>query len=379
MEKGSFHTSSNPSNPIATMDELVKKIPLPNQLPNGVNFRDIPSSALHSSTLESLISQNEDLMARLSMSLRKANQFEERSAVLEKENSSFRAKFETLREQYMILHEKDRLFSNRSQQLLEENGTVKAHQQKLEKVYSELYVQAQAFQRKLMHLERYRARIRKAAPKIQEAAKRIAGLEEEFTEAKKALSMAHMQSVNSYEAKLADVRQQIDILRGKANERDQIFEEKVRIENQQVVETRQQQIYREETDAVLSHLQQENSEIRLQLKESLLRQESQRVELQELGGEIPALKDENKALRDQVESLQALWAHKQKELDQLEGKSKSLQKLNQSLSINLNQQRKDHQILQTELDSERFTMQEKIKLLNAELQMIRAQTSEVLG
>jgi len=40
------------------------------------------------------------------------------------------------------------------------------------------------------------------------------------------LSMTHQQSVTSYEAKLAEVREQIQILRAKADERDLLFEEK---------------------------------------------------------------------------------------------------------------------------------------------------------
>src|SRR4051812_42622505 len=102
MEKGSFHTSPELNSSTAITDEMVKKIALPNQLPKGVDFCEIPASAMKSSTLESLISQNEDLMARLSVSLRKSNQFEEKAAVLARENQGFRAKFETLHEQYLV-------------------------------------------------------------------------------------------------------------------------------------------------------------------------------------------------------------------------------------------------------------------------------------
>jgi len=370
MEKGSFHTSTN--HPTATLDEVVKNIPLPNQLPNGVNFRDLPPEALKSSTLESLISQNEDLMARLSVALRKANQFEEKMSLLERENLSLRAKFETVQEQYLVLFEKDKIFTNRSQKLMEENGSVRAHQQKLEKVYSELYIQAQAFQRRLQHLERYRARVHKAAPAIQLRAKRFAALQTEHSALRTNSSNLHVQTVNSYESKLSEVREELETFRAKALERDELFEQNLKLQNQLVYDQRQHQLREEDMSRELARLSDEGSDIRFQLKENLLAQESQRKEINDLKVNLPTLQEQNKALLEQVESLQALWAHKQRELETLEEKNSSLQKLNQSLSVTLNQQRKDLTALHTELDSEKFSAQDKIKLLNDEIQMLKS-------
>lgn len=378
MEKGSFHSSPGleQSSPTAIADEMVKNIPLPNQMPRGVNFRELPPSAMKSSTLETLISQNEDLMARLSVSLRKANQLEEKTAVLERENQSFKAKFEALHEQFMILHEKDRIFSSRSQQLLEENGHVRAHQQKLEKVYSELYVQAQAFQRRLQFLERYRARVRKASVKVQERAKKYEPLKSEFEQMRQTLSTSHTQMVNSYETKLAGCREEIDSLKGKASERDQIFDEKVRMHNQLVFEQRQNSLMREDSARTIARLENELADIRFQFKDALVNQEAQKKEIAHLHERLPTLENENKALLEQVESLQALWAHKQRETEGLEEKNRSLQKLNQNLSVTLNQQRKDIQQLQGEADAERFESSDRIKLLSNEVRMLRAQAIE---
>ena len=367
MENGSFHTSS------LDLEELVRNIPLPNQLPQGVNFKDIPASALKSSTLETLISQNEDLMARLTVSLRKANQFEEKAGILERENQVIKAKMETLREQFMVLQEKDRFASARSHQLLEENGTTKEHMQRLEKVYSDLYVQAQTFQRRLQQLERYRARVQRVGPGLQQKAKRHDELEAQLEQTRKSLSISHMQTVNSYEAKLAEALQLVDSLRGKADERDQIFEEKVRAQNDLVQEQRMHQAFRADIQPLVENLSRETAELRMQLKETLLTQESERQRLADASLENANLKEETTALKDQVESLQALWAHKQRELDQLEEKNASLQKLNQTLSQNLNQQRKEIQSLQQEMEAERFAALDKIKTLNSEIEMLKNQ------
>lgn len=137
MEKGSFHTSVSTGTPAKT-DDAVKNIPLPNQLPKGMDFSEVPQPTLKSSTLESVISQNEDLMARLSMSLRKTNQLEERCAVLEKDNNSYGAKFETLREQVLLLKEKDSISSSRHRELAEEATVSQSQLKRLEKIYAEL-------------------------------------------------------------------------------------------------------------------------------------------------------------------------------------------------------------------------------------------------
>lgn len=374
MENGSFHTSDHSHlSPSEKLEELVKSIPLPNQLPQGVSFKDIPAAALKSSTLESLISQNEDLMARLSVSLRKANQLEEKAGVLERENEIIKSKMDTIREQFMVLQEKDRFASARSHQLLEENGTTKEHMQRLEKVYSDLYVQAQTFQRRLQQLERYRARVVRVAPSLQQKAKRLDILEAEIEQTRKSLALSHMQTVNSYEAKLAEAREQVEILRDKAGERDQIFEEKVRLQNELVQEKRVHQAFRADVQPLIESLTREAAELRVQLKETLLTQESERQQLADASLASLTFKEETAALRDQVESLQALWAHKQRELDQLEEKNASLQKLNQTLSQNLNQQRKEIQALNQEMETERFAAQDKIKTLNTEIEMLRNQ------
>ena len=92
--------------------------------------------------------------------------------------------------------------------------------------------------------------------------------------------------------------------------------------------------------------------------------------------EVPQLREDNQRLREQVESLQVLWAQKQKELDQVEEKNRALQKLNQSLSLNLNSQRKEISVLKLDMEKDGFSAQEKIKALLAEIQMLRHHRSD---
>lgn len=377
MEKGSFHTSPNW---VELQDERVKSVPLPNQLPGGIDFKEIPPAAIKSSTLEALIHQNEDLMARLTVTLRKNNELEDRIADLETETKGIRARFETLKEQYMVLQEKDRISVSRTLQLGEESSTYKRQVEKLEKLYTDLISQAQAFQKRLMHLERHRARVRKASAHIKQKAKRFDDLVKEFNTTngelgniRQALNAQQTQVINNYEAKLADIRIEIESLREKAGDRDAIFEDRLRLQNQMVYDQRQFEMRSLEYQTELDRVQDENSKIRVELKEALLEKESLVNEVSELRHQTSRMETENGALNEQVESLQALWNHKQKEFEQVEEKNRSLQKLNQNISLTLNQQRKQIHSLQTELDKERFTADEKIKNLIAEIQMLRRQ------
>jgi chromosome segregation ATPase len=359
MEKGSFHTSE--------ADEHVKNIPLPNQLPKGMDFSEIPVTALKSSTLETLISQNEDLMARLSIALRKNSEMEERISGYERDTQSLRTRFETLKEQYLVLFEKDRMATQRTTGLHDENIHLKVQIHKLEKGYTDIFVQAQAFQRRLQQLERYRARVQKAAASVKRQNKELKALRDALRETRGQQSTL----MQSYEGKLNEASQQVEELRAKASERDRLFDEKIQVENELVFERRQFENYRNDAHDRLEKLNTEAADLRVQLKETLVDREGKTQDLERLQRELPALQLGNRALVEQVESLQALWSHKQREFEQLEDKNRNLQKLNQNISVTLNQQRKEIHGLKTELEQERFQAQDKTKTLLQEIQMLR--------
>ncbi len=375
MEKGSFHPSTgapptqstHTTSIVQKRDEMVRHIPLPNQLPKGIDFLSGATGNFSSAALESLISQNEDLMARLSVSLRRTTILEERGATLETENSSLKSRVQANDEKMLILREKDRMNSSRSAALHAEAVSAKASSAKLEKLYADLYVQTQKMRHRLQTLERYRVRVRRASAEIKARAKQVDSLKERLQTFDANLS----QVINSYEARLSTAKAQIDEVRGRAMERDQILAEKIRLENQMLFEQRQFQQSREATQAELERLETDSSDLRTQLKEALVRSEGQRLELERVQMELPNLREETRALRDQVESLQALWGHREREFQQLEEKNRNLQQLNQALSANLNQQRREVQDMKLGVERDLYSKQEKIKNLQTEIQILR--------
>jgi len=365
MEKGSFHTSQK----FPSSDEKVRAIPLPNQLPKGIDFTEIPVAAFKSSVLDSLINQNEDLMARLSIALRKTSESEELIARFESEQKALKSRFDTLKEQVLVLQEKDRINSARTGQLIEENTTLKDQLSQLEKHYSEVYVQAQAFQRRMIRLERYRASVQKLAPGLRLRAREILSLKTHIEQQ----NHQNQNLVTTYEAKIHDIRNEVDSLKIRASERDRYFDEMVAVENRLVLERRQNEQTSRENQAEIVRLTAETSELRSEVKTRLVERESHVTELIQLRTDCAELKSQNHAMTEQVESLQALWSYKQRETESLDEKNQNLQKLNQALSQNLNQQRKEIQDLKQELEVDRHQSEEKIKSLLAEIQMLRSE------
>lgn len=380
MEKGSFHTSGPsqsanfPDTRSGTtltreLDDRVKNIPLPTQIPRGVDFTEIPAAALKSATLESLISQNEDLMARLSVTLRKTNEFESKNHQLEQENQAIKARFETLKEQFLLLQEKDRMGALRNFQILEENAQQKHQLERMEKLYADIFSQAKAFQNKVIKLERNQARLRKGAKAVQERAKIVSRMERELVD----LKTTQASNRNSYESRLADTIGLVESLKNKAQERDEMFEAKTKLENQLIHERRQADLKIHESEERIAILEKQSTDLRIEVKELLVDRESKMQEVARLTEDLPNIQADRQRLIEQVESLQALWNHKQRELEQAEEKNKNLQKLNQSISLTLNDQRKNLHSLESELETERMTSQETIRSLNKEIQMLRAQ------
>lgn len=376
MEKGSFHPSagalpksSGQTKRVQELEDIVSQIALPNELPKGLDFAPSTTPKFSSSALDTAISQNEDLMARLSVSLRKTTFLEERSASLESENASLMGRLQALEEKMLILQEKDRMNSLRSSGLHEEALTAKTAANRLERLYADLYIQAQGFQRRVVSLERYRARVRRAAGSIKERARRVPNLEQKI----ECLENSRRQFAHGYEVKLSEARNQVEEMRAKANERDQILQDKILLENKLLFEQRQFQQSRQFSQQEVERLEAELGSARRQLKEELVKAETQRLELERLKFEVPDLQEEAKALREQVESLQALWGQKELEFGKQAEKNRNLQNLNQALSANLNLQRKEIQSLKAGMEKEIYTKQERIKTLQTEIEMLRHQ------
>lgn len=91
----------------------VESVPLPDQLPNPLKVGNLSPELLKSSTIESLISQNEDLMARLKVALRRLSAMELEQAKLTRMTEESQRKSTFAEDQLLVLKEKDKAWKAR--------------------------------------------------------------------------------------------------------------------------------------------------------------------------------------------------------------------------------------------------------------------------
>src|ERR1051325_6147799 len=91
-------------------NERIDQIPLPDQLPTRIDVSRLPQDILHTSTVETLLNQNQDLMTRLSINIRRVTDLEvllrqrqEQIRVLEAQKDALGEEFEVLSEKYRVI------------------------------------------------------------------------------------------------------------------------------------------------------------------------------------------------------------------------------------------------------------------------------------
>ncbi len=161
----------------------IHNIPLPNELPKSPDLSHLPQEVLESKVVESLVSQNEDLMARLSISLRRFLELEQRHKESGKQNRELQRLNERLNDQVLILKEKFKLHCEKQDQSAERIKDLETKLKELQSQHStsqlawrnqqEVLQNAEAnikqvlasseenFGKKLRRFERYRNRVQK--------------------------------------------------------------------------------------------------------------------------------------------------------------------------------------------------------------------------
>lgn len=354
--------------------------PLPQEVPKAVDLSHLPTSVLRSGAMESLMSQNEDLLSRLSVSLRRIAQLEEKLNDSEKSKDLFRTQYESLKDQILVLKEKSRLLATRKDREESEYQNLKNQIRMLEIRYAELYSSTQIKESNLLQKvsllsklvgrhKRYHERIKKAAKSIKTQLQNKKALEkklvnqedlirdirtnlEKSTHYISELNRQHKEELGvlteKYEIRLKSAKNEkfelenkITELNNQSQSYDKLYEEKVQLENELVITQRHSQDYKERTSLEVSELQKSLTEYKKEANRLALELENNRTERTEKAEEVQRMSEENRRLSEQVENLQVLWRENQKKLERADERSRSLQKLNQDLSVSLNQYRRE--------------------------------------
>lgn len=347
----------------------VGQIPLPDELPKRADYSHLPKEILKSSTVENLISQNEDLMARLKVALRRLSLLENENQKLSEETNKARLSQSSITDQILVWREKDNMWKHKVDQL-ERSKEVQS-----EKLRA-LTEKAQAMNSELVRHQKYHDRIKtQVKPYISQL--------KEYSRTQDSRIHEMENSLNHKEALLRDLRHQIievtknsrfqvESSEKKAQEMVQFYEDQIQSMSKELQVLHQAQedlevktlklhtaLERQDTlENELVVLRRSKEELRDRLEQEINKQQERMSELsrqnQKLGVEhadlqirvvedqetIQKLEKENRQYFEQLESLRFMWNAKNEENEKLKAAASALERLNLELSQKLNEIRK---------------------------------------
>lgn len=349
--------------------KAVRDIPLPDELPKTSDYSHLPKEILKSSTVENLISQNEDLMARLKVTLRRLSIIETENQKLSEESSRVRLSQSSVTDQILVLKEKDNLWRKKVHQL-EREKEIQA--EKLKALTEQVRNMGTELARHAKYHERMKTQVKPYISQLKEYSRT------------QDVRLQEMESAHAHkEAQLRDLRHQIievtknsrfqvEASEKKAQEMVQFYEEQIERLNKDLAALHQTQeelevkslklhtaLERQDTlENEVVTLRRTKDEIKDRLEKEIERQQERISELsrqnQKLGVEhadlqirvvedqqkIQHLEKENYQLQEQLESLRYMWTAKNEENEKLKVAASALERLNLELSQKLNELRK---------------------------------------
>ncbi len=123
-------------------------LPVKNEIPKRVVLDHLPAEVMRSEALEALIQQNDDLMARLSVSLRRISGLEDTLNSSKQSNEKIKFQYESLKDQVMILQQKMRAIVERREG---HQDHLKSLQDQIKKLQEELRVSEIRFSESHLH------------------------------------------------------------------------------------------------------------------------------------------------------------------------------------------------------------------------------------
>ena len=336
------------------------------------DYSHIPKDILKSNTVENLISQNEDLMSRLKVALRRLSTLELDNQKISEEAQSARMSQSALTDQVSVLKEKDFLWKTKIDQFENERGIqtekVKALQQQLQKTFADLERHQKYHERIRTQVKPYLAQLKEYSKtqevKIVSLGKELAGRDTQLHDIRHQMveltknSRAQMaiqekkthEMTAFYEAQIEKMqsenrffKDQVAELEIKAVQLTKALERQDHLENELV------EIHRSKED-MKNRLEKET--LRLQERVNELTRHNQRLGIEhadlqmrvlEDGEKVQLLERQNSQMQEQLESLRYMWTAKNEECDKIKSAMHSLEKLNLELSQKINDLRQENQ------------------------------------
>lgn len=354
-------------------------VPIPIEIPPPPNLASLPSRILHSGTVETLIGQNEDLMARLKVNLRRNATLEQRILDLQNELNDTRSENASLQDQYFIVQEKDRIYKTKAFEIESQFDGQKAEitllRTKLEEITAttqskikilETYVRrVRRWVRPSMdklrgrlererlrtiefvhHIEQLRNGVAERDVEIGELKRRMEDLSRYEREREHQFQQDQARLVDSYEGKMRDQAEQalklesdLKYFKERAQRLDEARREQVEAENKAILYARKNVDLERRLNTEIHQYQEQAAAYRGEAKALAAELETMRAEMRRSREEGERLQGENARMTDQLESLQTLWGETRRQTETLELRIDALNKINQELSKKLKDQR----------------------------------------
>ncbi|MBX3041304.1 MAG: hypothetical protein KF789_11415 [Bdellovibrionaceae bacterium] len=346
----------------------IRSVPLPNEIPAALDLRHLPKDVLKSSTVENLISQNEDLMARLKVALRRLSSMETENQVLAKNAEEAQRKASLSEDQSLVLKEKDRAWKLRlkdyetereilaekirafTERQQEQENELSRHRKYHEKIRLQVkphLMQLKEYSRKLeKQIEELVADQDKKAALIQDLRLQISEVTKNSRRQVELAEARVHELIESYESslqqttaeltKLKEQNEDLEIKAARLRRTEQVRDE---LENS-VIELRRSK------EAMAIRFESENR--RLSESVESLSKENARFKVEnedmreKISGDFEKIKDlqkQNLDLQSQLESLRYLWAARNEENEKLKLSLSSLERLNVDLSSKIQEMR----------------------------------------
>jgi chromosome segregation ATPase len=395
-------------------------VPIPTQMPEKPNLDGVPSAILRSGAVEALLNQNDDLMARLSVALRRASQMEEELQEIEKQKRIWDHQADVLRDKLLLVQEKERLHQQRDQKFENEITRLREELRLAETRYVELYSTSkdrtktlleriESHARRISRLLKFKERVHVAGKSLKQ---QHIQLRKQFSSVQFLLAQqdvrcedlqrrvdeltgyiqnqGHIYSkekselVEIYETKLAESNkraaesvQQVQKLQGQLQTFDVTMDQNTLLKNQLISEQRAKEEVTQRLNESVAHLQAQLANVSSQCKGQIIELDRQANEIMDMKTVLSDLAKEKSRLLDQIETVQILWTDSQKQIEQKNARIESLQKLNQQLSISLNQFRKENEQTKAQLQNVGFITQNRLEALKG--QFMQAHLEPELG
>ncbi len=369
------------------MDEVTKNIKLgaelalPDELPNKPDLSHLPSHVLRSNAIETLLQQNEELMSRLSVNLRRISHLENTIDDQETQIKKFKHHYEVVKDEVFILKEQTDIAKSQLKDKNTEHNELLAKYKAIDFEYTQLFENSREqkesllqniddLSRRLKNHIKYRHNMKPLINKLKKEVTELTHMQDEYSGQNKVLkdkisalskylqeqSTEYIQEKNTlikqYEIDTDKISSLEKSLEDKTSQLDSLNTEVIKLRNENIQLNRsltENEGKSEDAAKVQNNILQD---FKTKLKELKVANLEVTTEKSELAQELANLRLDHDEITEQLENTQMFFASLQKQFEKEQIKTSSLQKLNRKLSQEMNSYRSTIQSLKNIRDEQ---------------------------